>query len=141
MFLFILIVKSDIKIFVWSVVKGRISISSVGATIGRPSSLRLQNAHPSVAKSNGFLSMPVGVGAHDDPRTYGSPSHIRLSSFLIVGTGVLDDPRSLRSQTKPLSVAEMLGLQKPSPVGEGGRHVIISSATPEKSIDNIPTKV
>ena len=58
-----------------------------------------------------------------------------------VGVDALGDPKSLRSQTKPLSVAEMLGLQKPSPVGEGGRHVIISSATPEKSIDNIPTKV
>ena len=30
------IVKGDIEIFVWSVVKGRISISPVGATIGRP---------------------------------------------------------------------------------------------------------
>jgi hypothetical protein len=85
---FYFIVKRDIEIFVWFVEKTKITI------------------------------LPVGVGALDDPRTYGSPPHIRLSSFLIVGVDVLDDPRSLRSQTKPLSVAEMLGLQKPSPVGE-----------------------
>ena len=48
---FILIVKSEIKIFVWSVVKIRISISSVGATTGRPSSVRSQNAPSSVAKT------------------------------------------------------------------------------------------
>ena len=45
---FYFILKSDIEIFVWSVVKVRISISSVGATTGRPRSLRSQNAHPSV---------------------------------------------------------------------------------------------
>ena len=49
---FFFIVKSDILIFVWSVAKTTIYISSVGATIGRPRSLRLQNAHPSIAKTN-----------------------------------------------------------------------------------------
>ena len=33
---FLFIVKSEIKIFVWSVAKTTIYISSVGATIGRP---------------------------------------------------------------------------------------------------------
>ena len=52
------IVKSDIELFVWSVVKGRISISSVGAgaSLQRvadcPSSLRLQIALLSVAETN-----------------------------------------------------------------------------------------
>ena len=60
----------------------------------------------------------VGVGALDDPMLYGSSPHIRLSSFLIVGVDVLDDPSSLWSQNALLSVAEKLGLQKPSLVRE-----------------------
>ena len=44
----VFIVKSDIEFFVWCVVKGRISISFVGATTGRPRSSRSQNAHPPV---------------------------------------------------------------------------------------------
>ena len=39
----------------------------VGATIGRPSSLRLQIALPSVAKTKISIS-PVGVDVLDDPR-------------------------------------------------------------------------
>ena len=94
MFLFVLIVKSDIKIFVWFV-----------------------------------------DGSNDLYLSFG------FYLFLIVGTDVLGGPRSFWSQNALSSIAEKLSLQKPSPVGEGGRHVIISSATPEKSIDNIPTKV
>jgi hypothetical protein len=55
-------VKSDIKIFVWSVAETTIYISLVGATIGRPSSLRLQIALLSVAKTK-IPILPVGVGA------------------------------------------------------------------------------
>ena len=83
--------KRDIEFFVWSVVKVRISILSVGATTGRP-------------------------------RSYRSPPHIRLSSFLIVGTGVPDCPKSLRSQNALSSVAQKRDLQKPSLVREGGDH-------------------
>ena len=92
MFLFVLIVKSDIEIFVWFVVKGRISISSVGATTGRP---RSYGSPPHIRLSSFLI---VGVGAFDDPRAYGLPPCIRLSSFLIVGVDVLDDPRSYGAQ-------------------------------------------
>ena len=34
------------------------------------------------------------------PRSYRSPPHIRLSSFLIVGVGALDDPRKIKIKAK-----------------------------------------
>ena len=41
---------------------------------------------------------------------------LHIGLYLAVGVDVLDDPRSLRSQNEPPSVAEMLGLREPSPV-------------------------
>ena len=50
--------------------------------------------------------------------------------------------RMLNAECRMLNAeCGMQRIQKPSLVREGGRQVIISSATPEKSIDNIPTKV
>ena len=54
------------------------------------------------------------------PRSLWSPSHILLSSFLIVGVGALDDPREFRLQIAPPSIAQKRDLQKPSLVREGG---------------------
>ena len=80
---FCFIVKSDIEVFVWSVVKVRISISSVGATIGRPRSYRL-SLHIRLRS----LSI-VGVDVLDDPREIPANSKISIEYFfLIVGTGV-----------------------------------------------------
>ena len=52
----------------------------VGEDIILPSSLRLQIALLSVAEAKNSI-LPVGVGAYDDPRTYGLPPCIRMSFF------------------------------------------------------------
>ena len=68
----IFIVKSDIEVFVWFVVKVRISILSVGATTGRPRSYRL---------SLHIRLRSISIVGVDVPATrghYRSPPHIRL---------------------------------------------------------------
>ena len=61
------------------------------------------------SRNIGFLSLPVGVGALDDPRMLRLPPYIRLLSkqqiyIKPVGTGVLDCPSSLRLQNAHPSV-------------------------------------